>query len=184
MLPGGVHYGDELSRLFSVWGNPDVGCVGQLLREGCNSSSGRDSVGVQAILGARRTSPEAVRLVSVSSFSSKSTSTITDNTAAASRSRLKGWRTSTGVHVGMTWAEAVRRYPTRLHCAAPHPGTLQTCGFRTAPYRVTIDGHGRRQVFAESFSRATPDRPLVNQVGAGLVGEEVAARSVFRWTTS
>ena len=112
----------------------------------------------------------------MASFSSKSNPSVTDNTAAASRSRLKGWRTSRGVHVGMTWAEAKRRYPRRLHCAAPRPGTIQGCGFLTAPYRLTIDGHGRRQVFGESFRRSTPDQPLVNEVSAGLAGDEGRCR--------
>jgi hypothetical protein len=183
VLPGGAYWGEALERLVSVWGNPQLECMLVLPTPGggaCNwpGKTGSDLVGVLSVQRGKHTAPEVVRFVSVSSYSSKST--VTDNRAAASRSRLKGWRTSRGVHVGMTWAKAKRRYPTRLHCAAPNPGTPQSCGFLTAPYRLTIDGHGRRQVFGESFRRATPDQPLVNEVSAGLAGDEGRCRIYVR----
>ena len=162
VLPGGAHYGDELA-LVPVWGTSSAPCQ-------CSWESGENAVAIETVLRAKKSSTPLITSVSVSSFSHKDGKS--PNTAAASHSRLKAWRTSTSVHVGMTWTDAKKRYPHRLHCSRPRPGLIQGCVFQTAPYRLSIDGQARRQVFTEYFRRHIPGVPLVNEVGAILAGDE------------
>jgi hypothetical protein len=169
-LPGRVNYGEPAQLLVPAWGNPEVTChIGH--SGGCFWFSGTDTdtVALLTVLGAKPSLPETIKSVSASSFGRKTTAK--GNLDAASRSRLKGWRTSKGVHIGMAWAEAKKKYPERLHCSYTNPVNPEGCLFRTAPYRLTIDGHARRQVFNEFFRRI-PTQPLVNEVGAILIGDE------------
>jgi hypothetical protein len=90
------------------------------------------------------------------------------STENASRSRLRGWRSPEGIHIGSPIADLRRAYPDqRIGCI---PGAC-AMGFLTRPYPVASSGRETRQRFDVVF-RYRQGGSSVEVVDVRLHGEE------------
>jgi hypothetical protein len=156
LIAGSIAYGTPLQRLYEKLGRPP-GCT----NDECGWHSGPDTFGPLTIAPVDgRTGVQArLRYLLLS-------------TDAVARSKLKGWRSPEGIHIGSSLAELRRAYPEE---SAGCVGNDCGLNFQTRPYAVASEAGRTRQRFHVVFNYDRNEQ-LVKVIKVDMFAEEGTCR--------
>jgi hypothetical protein len=168
LVAGTVPYWEPITELNRFWGIATRDPLQACGIQACPFEVGHDQVAPQ---GLERPDPKTPQLLQGLFFTSATGGNQPWSDNAIAKSKLRGWHTPEGVHIGMTMARAKQISPTLNRYCIVQYGTQETCSYQTKPYAFQFHGARRRQVFQISFTADTR-KPIVYQIGAAILGDE------------